>query len=544
MKKIFKYTAIMLAGILICTTGCRKSFDTINTDPSTANQASFDPNYLLTNAQLGYSGSADFSYDTWRANLIYCSTMIQGLSSVIGYWAGDKYILNAGYTAAYWGFYGETPGVAIGDGAYPEQVRYIVDVVQNTTGKPQYNNVHQVARIMKALIFERITDLYGDVPYSQAGLGYYSKTYFPVYDKQQDIYNDMLKEVSDASSLLSATGDKVSGDKYYNGDIIKWKKFANTLILRMAMRLSKIDPATAQTYVQKVIGNTMASNDDNAFLLGDNAGGRTTNNRNSEILLGDGGQENFYTRWSKAFIDQLKSTADPRLSVVAATNVYVDDNTKIQNTTPNYSAASQKGMPNGKDVAGGTYDIRQDATFPAGAGLVGGMISYSSPAPALIKRNGPTFVLTYAESELLLADAAQRFGIGGSAAQHYHDGVKAAITYLSQYDAAATVADATAEAYITANPYVAANGLNQINTQYWILTNTMLDFYESWSNWRRSGFPALTPVVYPGNNTGGTIPRRFPYPLTEAGNNTANYNAAHNAVPGGDLLTSRVWWDK
>jgi hypothetical protein len=72
----------------------------------------------------------------------------------------------------------------------------------------------------------------------------------------------------------------------------------------------------------------------------------------------------------------------------------------------------------------------------------------------------------------------------------------------------------------------------------------MLDFYETWSNWRRSGFPVLTPVVYPGNNTGGTIPRRFPYPIVEAGTNTANYNAAHNAVPGGDLLTSRVWWDK
>jgi hypothetical protein len=143
-----------------------------------------------------------------------------------------------------------------------------------------------------------------------------------------------------------------------------------------------------------------------------------------------------------------------------------------------------------------------------------------------------------------LADAAQRFGIAGSAAQHYHDGVKAAITYLSQYDAAATVSDATAETYLTANPYTPGDGLNQINTQYWLLTNTMLDFYETWSNWRRSGYPVLTPVVYPGNATNGTIPRRFPYPIIEAGTNTANYTAAHNAVPGGDVLTSRVWWDK
>ena len=126
--------------------------------------------------------------------------MIQGFSSVISYWAGDKYILNSGYTAAYWGFSaGTTTG---GDGAYPEQVRPIVDVVQSTTGKPQYKNLHQIARIMRALIFERITDLYGDVPYSQAGLGYYQKIYFPVYDKQQSIYTEILKEVTDAVAQL------------------------------------------------------------------------------------------------------------------------------------------------------------------------------------------------------------------------------------------------------------------------------------------------------------------------------------------------------
>lgn len=525
----------MLAGILICS-GCRKDFEKTNTNPATYNQSSFDPNYLLTSAQLGYTGSTDFSYDTWRANLIYCSTMMQGFSTVIGYWAGDKYFLNAGYTAAYWGFSGGTP--TGGDGAYPEQVRPIVDVVQSTTGKSQYANLHQIARIMRALIFERITDLYGDVPYSQAGLGYYDKTYFPKYDSQQSIYTDMLKEVTEAVAALNPSGDIPSGDVIYKGDISKWQRFGNTLILRMAMRLSKVDPATAKTYVTQVVGKTMTSNDDNAFVLGDATGGRTTINRNSQILLGDGGQENYYVRWSKTFIDQLKGVNDPRLGAVAVTALYLNDGTKTQNPAANANPAVQKGMPNGKDLsASPTLAIYSDPSFT-------GFNDYSSAAPGLIKRNGPTFILTYAESELLLADAAERFGIAGVAATHYHDGVKAAITYLSQYDAAATVTDATAEAYVTAHPYNVANGLNMINTQYWLLCNTMLDFYESWSNWRRTGFPVLTPVNYPGNNTGATIPRRFPYPVIEAGTNTANYNAAHNAVPGGDLLTSRVWWDK
>ncbi|MOA52084.1 Susd and RagB outer membrane lipoprotein [compost metagenome] len=72
----------------------------------------------------------------------------------------------------------------------------------------------------------------------------------------------------------------------------------------------------------------------------------------------------------------------------------------------------------------------------------------------------------------------------------------------------------------------------------------MLDFYETWCNWRRSGFPVLIPVVYPGNATNGTIPRRFPYPLQEGAENGANYRVASAAVPGGDNLTGRVWWDK
>jgi len=527
---------VVAACCLLALTGCRKGFEDINTNPATYNPANFDPNYLLTSAQLGYSGSTDLAYDTWRANLIYCSTMMQGLSSVISYWGGDKYILNSGYTAAYWGFSANVPTGGVG--AYPEQVRPIVDVVQSTKEKPQYKNLHQIARIMKALIFQRLTDLYGDVPYSQAGVGYYEKNYFPVYDSQQAIYTDLLKEVSEAVAALDVNGDKPAGDAYYGGDIAKWKRFGNSVMLRMAMRLSKVDPATAQRYATQAVGNTMTGNDDNAFLKGDADGGRPTNNRNSQVLLGDGGNENFYVRWSKTFIDFLRSTNDPRLGAIAVTNLYTTDVTKDQNPAANASPAVQKGMPNGKDLSTTAgLGISLDASYTT-------MQAYSSPSPVMIRRDAPTFVMTYAESEFLLADAAQRFNIGGSAAAHYRAGLVNAITYLGQYGTSAAIDQGLAEAYADAHPYVAANGLSMINWQYWALTNTMLDFYESWANWRRTGYPELVPVTYPGNSTGGTIPRRFPYPISEAGSNTANYNAARDRVPGGDVLTSRVWWDK
>src|SRR3982751_6918312 len=114
-NKLIKVLGLCTATIFL-STGCTKDFDKLNTDPTAYNSETFEPNFILTSAQLSYTGSFDFSYETWRGNLIYASTLMQQLSTVIGYWAGDKYLLNAGYTAAYWQV------------AYPEQVKPIGDL--------------------------------------------------------------------------------------------------------------------------------------------------------------------------------------------------------------------------------------------------------------------------------------------------------------------------------------------------------------------------------------------------------------------------------
>ena len=530
-KKIL-FTSLCMAALL-AGAGCTKNFIDINTDPLNSGAKDFDPNYVLTSAQLNYTGSIDLSYDTWRGNLIYAGTMMQGLSTVVSYWAGDKYLLNEGYTSAYWG----TTAV----GAYIEQVRFVVDVVEFTKGKPEYINLHNVARIWKAVIFARLTDLYGDVPYSEAGLGYYQKFYRTKYDKQQDIYNDLLKELDEASLALNATGDLVKGDAIYKGDIAKWKKFANSFIVRLAMRLVKVDEAKAKEYLQKAVGNTFTDNAENAFIKHDRSGARVTQNRNSQVLLGDGGQEHYYVKWSDTFINYLKSTADPRLGKVAVTKLWLSDVIKDEKgQNPDYSAnpAIQKGMPNGKDLSNDArYRIASDPSYTS-------FIDYSSPHPAIIARDAPTFILTYAETEFLLAEAAVRWGIGGSAETHYNNGVKAAMGNIGQYAEIIRIAEADINSYLAANPYNAATAIEQISKQYWAHTITMMDFYETWANWRRTGYPALVPVVYPGNATNGTIPRRFPYPVGEAAINGEYYKAASAAVPGGDKLTGRVWWDK
>ncbi len=523
-RNIWKVYHVSLLMVVLALAGCTKNFVEINTDPVNYGPTNFDPNFTFSTAQLTYTGSTDFAYETWRANLIYAGTMMQGMSTVVSYWAGDKYLLTPWYTSAYW------------ERAYAEQVKPIVDIVEMTRGKDQYKNLHNAARIWKALIFARLTDLYGDVPYFEAGQGYYQKKLSARYDKQEEIYTDLLKEIEESIANLDEGADQITGDIVYSSDIAKWKRFGHSLMLRLAMRLTKVNEATAKAYVEKTIGKTLNSNAENALVKHEVSGARITQNRNSQVLLGDGGQEHYYVKWSDTFINALKATNDPRIRV-AVTKLYLSPDETDANTNYVTDPASQKGMPNGKDLNNNPlYAINSDPSYT-------GFPDYSSPHPGMIKRDGVTFILTYAESELLLAEAAERWGIGGNAASHYANALKAGITFLAQYDEALSISESAAATYATANPLT--GGIKQISEQYWIHQNTALNFYETWSNWRRTGYPELTAVNYPGNATGGQIPRRFPYPTAEeAGSNAMYYKQASEAVPGGDNLSGRVWWDK
>lgn len=511
---------ILIFGVL--SNSCTKNFEEINTDPTAASAEQFDPNFLLTTSQLRYTGSADFSYETWRAQLIYFSTMTQHFSAVLGYWAGDKYTWNRGYASSYF------------ERAYDEQVKQVVDALELTRNKPQYANLHQIARIMKVLIFHRLTDIYGDIPYFEAGMGFYKRIFKPKYDTQQEIYPDMLKELEEATAQLDPSGDKPKGDMLYGGDAAKWKRFGYSLMLRLGMRLTKIDANAAKTWVEKAAaGGVFASIDDNARIKHDVALGRPTVNRISQVLnLPD---EMRGVRWSKTFVDFLKNANDPRLDVL--TEIPPPGKETDPAAAGDRNPAVQIGMPNGYDLLGGATDIKNAPGYP------GTHFKYSRPTRFFTKMDGITMLITYAETELLLAEAKQRgWNVPGTADGHYNAGVKAAMQSLAQWDAGAAITDAQVNTYLTANPYVAGNGMQMIGTQYWAAT--IFNDYETFTNWRRTGFPVLTQVNYPGNATQGQIPRRLTYPQGEAGVNGDNYNSAIGRLQGGDVLTARVWWDK
>lgn len=508
--------------MLMVFASCKKDLLSTNTNPTTVTADGYNPNFLLTTAQLMYTGSTDFGAENWSTEWGEIAGFIQHVASTnTSFYSGDKYLNAVGNFGVYF------------DHAYIYQVQPVVELYQLTLNKPGYANLHQMARIMKALIFERLTDLYGDIPYFQAGLGYYNRVYAPAYDKQQDIYTDLLKEVSQATDSLTEGADLPTGDVFYSSaadQIAEWKMFGNTLLLRMAMRLTKIDPATAQSYVMKVQGLTMASNNDNAIVQHEN--GNETQNRDAWSIIGNDPSD---LKLCSTYIDSLQLNNDPRLAVMAEITATADNN-----------PADQLGMPPGF-IIGGTNpatDLTQTAGYPA-AGLDG----YSNLNDSILFYTAPSLILTYAESEFLLADAAKRWGIGTSAQAHYSNGVLAAISQLAAYNGASTISDQDAQNYLNAHPYDDANALNQINTQFWL--STVMNEYEAWCNWRRTststnpnGYPALTPTNYVGNVTVGTIPRRLAYPPSEKVTNSASYNAAVANLPGGDKLTSRMWWDQ
>ena len=518
MKSLYK-SLLVPAAIGLSLVSCTRNFEELNTDPNSVTINNYNPSYNLTKAQLEYTGNSDFSYETWRVNIIYAGMMMQQLANASWY-AGDKYIQNDGWAASYF------------ERAYNDQIKYIVDLLQITKDKPGSANLYQIARIMKVMIFHRITDIYGDVPYTEAGLGYYGRVFTPKYDKQQDIYMDMLKELDAAATALDPSKDKPgAADLIYRGgdqSIQQWKKLAYSMMLRLAMRMSKVDPNTAKTWAEKAYaGGLMQSNADNAYILHDKAGGRNSVNRNSNILSGEwnatGNGEVFL---SKTFVDFLKNNNDPRLQYIA----------KVK-ATGSSAPALQVGLPNGYDQNGGVYDVSK------APGYSGSINNFSTiRADVFLNLDGPTFLATYAQDELLLAEAAKRgWSVGANAATHYRNGVRAAMEQLSQYNSMATISSGEIDAYLAAHPYNDANAFEQINTQYW--ATNFLDWYETWANWRRSGYPTLTPINYPGNATGGQIPRRMLYSTSEASANGTNLQEAISRQ-GPNSFTNRVWWDK
>lgn len=506
MKKFYQYILI-IAGMLM-TGACDKGFDEMNVNPVAL--TTVEPAFQLNNAIIGSALTyGNLSYETTIVKQMI--TPFSGVGSAANYNQDNRNV-----AAGNWQRY------------YRTVIRELVDVIEKTKADPNNVNLYHTARLWKAYSFMLLTDTYGDVPYSQAGKGFLEGVSKPAYDPQEAIYTDILKEIDAAVAGLDAAKPRNTRDILFAGDVAIWKRVGNSLLLRAAMRLSKVKPAVAQTYVAKAVaGGLMTSNTDNVVIR---------HNANFPNDVGNqlnGGQSAFFYL-AKDFVDHLKTSNDPRLTSISVRYRGALSGANQIESRATRLAADQIGMPLG-------FDNTTISSQVTASGLAS-LWDYSQlDRTRMASPQAPTFLITHAQTQLLLAEAITRGWATGSAATAYANGVRAHMQQLSLYGTTTAVATTAIDAWVTANPLNTARALEQINTQYWVAS--FLNGPEAFANFRRSGFPVLTPNLFPGRDL-KTEPfiRRLTYPDAELNVNSEQVKAAIQRQ-GPDIMDTRVWWD-
>jgi len=429
---------------------------------------------------------------------------------------------------------------AIYSKAYPA-LQSIFDVVDDQ--EATYN----VALVWKVFLLHRMTDLWGPVPYTEAGSGQETVA----YDSQKDIYYKMFEELDAAVTALTAALKDNSvltvfgtGDMIYSGDVSKWIKFANTLRLRLAIRISNIDPDKAQAEAEAAIaGETMDSNDDDALL--------------DVTAWADGGNgmprmNSFNTNVMSASMESvLKGYRDPRMqeffSPVDASNI-PDDYPELQKNNGGYH-----GMANGYE--------------PSYVNFISGM-AFSFYGPRFEDGNQqvtPINVINSAETWFLKAEGAWRgWNMGGTAQEFYEKGIEISIKQWREGE----ISDDSIQNYInsTLTPVAPDNypyddpamtdipvkfssdseeQYEQIMTQKWLALWPIS--FEAWAEYRRTRLPNIYAKKYSANAnvlpSKGQIVTRLPFSTDEASSNTEEVNKAIEFIGGEDLETIPLWWD-
>ena len=377
---------------------------------------------------------------------------------------------------------------------YAGPLRNLYEVVEK--GKETDRaNVVAVGTILESWLFQAVTDLWGDAGYSGALLGRDSPPDMTVtYDTQEDIYAGLLANLEAASAMISPAGPKISqGDLIYQGDMDRWRRFANSLRLRVAVRLSEVDPATAASQFASALsaGVFTSSGDDAMVRFVDNGVdvhpiyGYERNRDDHSI--------------SATLVDTLKSLSDPRLPIYARPN----------------QAGEYVGTKNGDMTDPPLTEVSRIGTY------------FSSAAT-------PAVIMSYAEVLFLRAEAAERGWVAGDAAALYREAITEAMREIG-------VSEGEIAAYL-AQPRVqyagGQAGLEQIWLQKWV--SLFGNGPEAYAEWRRTGIPHLQ--AGPDALNDGSIPVRLPYPDRERSLNRDAVEAA-TARQNGATLSTPVWWD-
>lgn len=486
MKNIYKiiiFLGVFAAGLISCTS----EFDEMNTDPN--NPTNISPQYLLPYAiertvDRYWGGNIRFE----RLNIDGMMLWMQYLSRNIYSNEGDNY----GITPT---FYNNTWKSFYNDGL----VNFQRIVSQSKSDGPIPNtNYEGIAIVMRSWTFSLLTDIYGPIPYTEALKGTAeTPVYNPTYDSQDKVYAGILADLKEANEKLKVGGPAVSGDIIYNGDILKWKKFANSLRVRLANRQAAKKSVESKAILAEIVGDpakypVFTSNSDNAVL--NSTESRPSNNEWNEVMIVGG-----RTDWniSKTFVDKLTSLGDSRLAVFA---------TPVKGV--------YEGIPNGLPDAIAT-------TFLSSAATIGNYFT---------KASAPSVLMTFSELQLDFAEAVIDGDVKGDAEAYFKSGISAS---FSQFGAT-----------------ISTDYLSKLGTvsKEKILDQKYIALFgqgvEAWTEYRRTGFPVLPakdPRAVFENN--GILPTRLPYPTTEYSLNKAKLDAGINLI-GKDNMQAKLWWSE
>lgn len=569
MKKLFIIipALAMMLGVNACTDSYMED---LNTDKSKA--TTMDANALLTNALLQPYG--DFGLmDTYRSYITGFTQHMAGGWNVTNY-AGSVHADNNQMRLVW-------------DQFYQVGIKNLVDGIANSADQP---NLNAVLRIHFVYMISILTDIYGDVPCSEAGKGYTAGKYTPKYDSQKDIYDFFFSELAECEAQLGTGNDVVTGDvTSFKGSVAKWKKYANSLRMRFAMRISNIEKEKARAEFEAALaaeGGYIADASDDAyvrFLDGPFTlyeGSRDLDfrvNALGEVLYGQDPTSPSFV--CATLFNQLRNTGDPRLYRICRHYI----NTKRSELGPDAGTVdltdevlawqANMGLSPIPNNPGAAWYNDWPASVPTKDDIptLGAMVAQDPSAgydqnnfpvrmirPALSvdfeKADRPGILFTSAEAEFLLAEAYLKgWNVTGDAEGHFRAGVQASIELLNRHylsDGLQISADETSD-FI--NSLVAAEPVDEkaINTQAWILHLTNPS--EAWANLRRSDYPVLMdrsqlptfPSQFTYDDDNLNTPVRLKYPKDEEVLNAANYKAALGRISaeGKDDWHAPLWWD-
>ncbi len=555
MKTIKRTYILSLLAILgVAVSSCSDSYmENLNTDPSKAN--SINPNAQLTNAELQTYG--DLSMVEIYRNYHYAfSQQLMGCWNTTNY--GGRHTLDNNEMSRIWTSF------------YPKAIKNLTDGIYRSKENASLSNINAALRIYRVYMMGLITDIYGDAPCSEAGLGFLEEKYNPRYDTQEEMYTWFFKELKDAGDSLNLSRDKITGDVIYKGDVSKWKKLANSLRLRYAMRISDVAPEKAQQEFEDALtsaGGVFANASDDAlikymevsFSFGQESYSDYRGNALSQLLFGNDPANN-PSYLCSTFFNQMKNSGDPRTFRIArfyydglmsstSTNNRIDltDEVLKKGVTMNPrdpGAFSWEPWPTGYDS-----DIMKQIAL-TNPSVATSMARETEPKLAnnFLKSNNPGVIMTFAETNFLLAEAALKgWNVSEAVADLYTTGVRASMNFISDNYGCDKITDEDFNTFIAKNGigYTYEQKKAAINTQAWILHFTNPS--ESWANVRRSGYPRLkSPADYDFGQflTGGVeIPVRLCYPVLESSYNKQGYDEALSRMGGNNSWNTPLWWD-